>query len=130
MDTNKWTLVPPHPSQNLLGCKWIFKTKHNANGSVERKKSRLVAKGFHQQAGLDYTKIFSPVVKHSIVRLVLSLAAQYGWSLRQLDVQHAFLHSDLSEDVFMQQPAGFSHPDFPYYVCKLKKALNGFKQAS
>lgn len=89
-----------------------------------------MAKGFHQHAGLDYNETFSHVVKHSTVRLVLSLTAQYGWSLRQLDVQNAFLHGELSEDVYMQQPTGFTLHDLPHYVCKLKKALYSPKQAS
>ncbi|KAF5446008.1 hypothetical protein F2P56_031673, partial [Juglans regia] len=124
-----WSLIPPHPSQNLLGSKWVLKTKRLANGTIERRKTRLVAKGFHQQAGLDYSDTFSPVVKPVTIRLLISLAVSRNWPLHQLDIQNAFLHGDLEEDVFMQQPTGFVHSDFPTYVCKLKKSIYGLKQA-
>uniref|UniRef100_A0A2N9FDU4 Reverse transcriptase Ty1/copia-type domain-containing protein n=1 Tax=Fagus sylvatica TaxID=28930 RepID=A0A2N9FDU4_FAGSY len=124
-----WQLVPPHPSQNLIGCKWVFRTKRNADGSVERHKARLVAKGFHQQAGVDYDETYSPVVKPTTVRTVLSIAISSGWSIRQIDIQNAFLHGTLSEQVFMTQPPGYHHPSYPHHVCKLQKALYGLKQA-
>lgn len=96
-----WDLVPSHPSQNVVGCKWIFRTKRLSNGSVDRYKARLVAKRFHQRPGVDYHDTFTPVVKPTTVRLVLSLAVMRGWLLRQLDVNNAFLQGSLSEDVFM-----------------------------
>jgi hypothetical protein len=107
----------------------------------------LVAKGFKQRYGIDYDDTFSPVVKFSIIRSVLSVAAfspvvkfsiirsvlsvavSQGWSLRQLDVQNTFLHGVLEEDVYMKQPPGFEDPSKPNYHCKLDKALYGLKQA-
>lgn len=124
-----WELVPSHPTQNLVGCKWIFRTKYLPDGSVDRYKARLVAKGFHQRPGVDYSETFSPVIKPTTVRLVLSLAISNGWSLRQLDVNNAFLQGTLSEDVFMSQPPGFIDRDNPHHVCKLRKAIYGLKQA-
>ncbi|RVW19477.1 Retrovirus-related Pol polyprotein from transposon RE1 [Vitis vinifera] len=118
-----WDLVPSHPTQNLVGCKWIFRTKYLPNGSINRYKARLVAKGFHQRLGIDYSETFSPVIKPTTVRLVLSLAVSQGWSLRQLDVNNAFLQGTLTEDVFMSQPPVFIDRDHPHHVCKLRKAI-------
>ncbi|KAM3215020.1 hypothetical protein ACQJBY_067149 [Aegilops geniculata] len=83
--TNTWVLVPRPPGVNIVGCKWIFKTKHRPDGSVDKHKARLVARGFTQQQGIDYGDTFSPVVKPTTVRLVLSLAVSRGWCLRQID---------------------------------------------
>uniref|UniRef100_A0A2N9FTY6 Reverse transcriptase Ty1/copia-type domain-containing protein n=1 Tax=Fagus sylvatica TaxID=28930 RepID=A0A2N9FTY6_FAGSY len=124
-----WALVPPHPKQNVVGCKWVFRIKRHADGSIERYKARLVAKGFHQQPGIDYDETYSPVIKPTTVRTVLSIAISAGWSVQQIDIQNAFLHGKLSEDVYMTQPPGFQHPQFLNHVCKLQKAIYGLKQA-
>ena len=124
-----WDLVPRPQNKNLVGCKWVFRIKRKADGDIEKYKARLVAKGFHQRPGLDYTQTFSPVVKPITVWLVLSLALQHDWPLRQLDVNNAFLHDTLTEEVYMQQPPGFTHPDKPHHVCRLRKSIYGLKQA-
>ncbi|KAK2979349.1 hypothetical protein RJ640_000686 [Escallonia rubra] len=124
-----WTLVPSHTSQNIIACKWLFRIKRKANGTIDRCKARLIAKGFTQRPGIDFSSTFSPVVKPTTVRIVLSLAIHHGWALHQLDINNAFLQGHLEEEVFMRQPKGFEHPELPSHVCRLKKAIYGLKQA-
>ena len=99
-----WILVPSSPTQNVVGCKWVFKLKHNSDGSINRYKERLEAKGFHQQYGIDFDETFSLVIKPPTIKLILSLAVQFNWPIRQLDVRNAFPHGVLREEVFMVQP--------------------------
>ncbi|KAI0493312.1 hypothetical protein KFK09_027589 [Dendrobium nobile] len=130
MAQGTWELVPPHPNQNVLGSKWTFRLKYNADGSIHRYKARLVAKGYDQEHGLDYTETFSPVAKIITIRVFILIALHYQWDIQQLDVSNAFLHGNLSDLIFMKQPPGFQDSTYPHYVCKLKKALYGLKQSS
>jgi hypothetical protein len=129
MRHNTWQLVPPPTDCNIIGCKWVFRVKRHANGSVDRFKARLVSKGFNQQPGLDYKETFNPVVKSVTIRTVLTIAVMQGWTLRQLDVNNAFLHGHLTETVYMKQPPGFRNSEHPDYVCCLSKAIYSLKQA-
>lgn len=100
-------LVPKPTDQHILDCKWLFKIKYNPNGSVERYKTRLVAKGFTQTYGLDYFETFTPVAKMTTVRLLIAIVAAQGLSISQLDITNAFLHGDLKEVVYMKVPPGY-----------------------
>ncbi|PKU77708.1 Retrovirus-related Pol polyprotein from transposon TNT 1-94 [Dendrobium catenatum] len=124
-----WELVPPDPTQHVLGSKWTFRIKYNSNGSIARHKARLVAKGFNQEHGIDYTETFSPVAKMPTIRVLILIAIHHNWNIHQLDVSNAFLHGNLSDTVYMQQPPGFQDSLHPNYVCRLKKALYGLKQS-
>jgi hypothetical protein len=124
-----WTLVPRPQSHNVVDCRWIFKVKPCPDRSTERHKACLVPQGFSQVPGLDLGDTFSPVVRPAIVRLILSLAVASGWRLHQLDVNNVFLHGFLNEEVYMEQPPGYTDPLFPQHVCRLKCALYGLKQA-
>ena len=117
--TKTWTLVPRPPGTNVVSCKWIFKLKERSDGSLHKYKARLVARGFTQQYGVDYVATFSPVVKAATIRLVLSIAVSRGWSLCHLDVQNAFLHGVLEEEVYMLQQPGFEDRSKPNYLCRL-----------
>lgn len=112
-----------------VGVKWAYKTKLNENGEVEKYKARLVAKGYTQKHGVDYTEVFAPVARLETVRLVVSLAAQKRWTIFQLDVKSAFLHGELSEEVFIEQPPRYEKKGNEQKVYRLKKALYGLKQA-
>lgn len=124
-----WSLVPPTDDMNIITSRWIYSEKLNPDGTVKKRRVRLVGKGFQQEEGHDYFETFSPVVRTSTIRLVLDVATAKEWSIRQLDVSSAFLHGDLQEPVFMYQPEGFVDETKPEYVCKLTKALYGLKQA-
>lgn len=129
IDKNTWDLVPPAPHQNVVGCRWVFKTKILSTGDLNKYKARLVAKGFHQQYGLDYKETFSPVIKVVTIRLVLGETASNSWLIRQLDINQAFLQGTLTDEVYMAQPPRLVDQDLPDHVCRLKKAIYGLKQA-
>jgi hypothetical protein len=129
MKNNTWCLVPRPAGANVISGKWIFRHKHNSDGTLARYKARWVVRGFNQEHGVDYDETFSPVVKPATIRTVLSLATSSSWPIHQLDVKNAFLHGNLLETVYCSQPAGFVHPSFPNHVCKLNKSLYGLKQA-
>jgi transposase InsO family protein len=125
-----WDLVELPNGAKSIGCKWVFKTKKDSLGNIERYKARLVAKGFTQKEGIDYTETFSPVSKKDSLHVIMALVAHFDLELQQMDVKTTFLNGDLEEEVYMKQPEGFPSSDGEQLVCKLKKSLYGLKQAS
>jgi len=129
LDVNAtWELVALPKDRKAIGCKWVYKVKHNVDGSMTKYKAKLVAKGYAQTYGIDYEETYSPVAKMTNVRGIIAMAATKGWSLHQMDVKNDFFHGDLWE-VYMEQPPGHVDQTCPNLVCRLKKALYGSKQA-
>ena len=93
-----WELTDLPTEAKKVGVKWIYKTKFNENGEVDKYKARLVAKGYTQEHEVDYTEVFAPVARLDTIRVVISLAALKEWTIYQLDVKSAFLHGELSEE--------------------------------
>ena len=125
LDKNSvWELVSKPKDRKIVGCKWVFRKKEGTHeGDAVRYKARLVAKGYSQKEGVDYDEIFSPVVKHTSIRLLLSIAAQQDMEIEQMDVKTAFLHGDLEEVIYMAQLEGYVETGKENLVCRLKKSL-------
>ncbi|KAJ0566228.1 putative RNA-directed DNA polymerase [Helianthus annuus] len=124
-----WELVDPPIHQKPIGVKWIYKTKYDEKGNVDKYKARLVVKGYKQKYGIDYQEVFAPVIRFETIRLVLALATHHGWHLHQMDVKTAFLNGKLEEQVYIEQPQGYIQKGEEKKVCHLKRALYGLKQA-
>ena len=99
-----WELVSKPQGNHAIGVKWIFRTKFNTDGTINKHKARLVVKGYVQQLGLDYGETFAPVAKHDTIILLLAVSAQKGWKVYHLDVKSAFLNGFLQEEVYIEQP--------------------------
>lgn len=105
-----WTLVPPPPDRQLVKSKWVFRIKRDDSGNIIKYKARLCACGYSQIQGLDYHEIYAPVVKGESLRAMLTIVASRNMHLHQMDVASAFLHGNLHEEIFMQQPKGYIDP--------------------
>jgi hypothetical protein len=123
-----WHLVP-HPNQNVVGTKWVFRNKQDAHGVVIRNKAQLVAKGYSQVEGLDFGETYAPVARLESIRILLAYATYYGFKLYQMDMKSAFLNGPIKEEVYVEQSPGFEDSEYPNHVYKLSKALYGLKQA-
>lgn len=122
-----WDLVPRKPGTKEISAKWVFKRKLAPDGSIERYKARLVARGFSQIHGIDYNEVFSPVVRMDSIRLLFSLCAQLDLEYLQFDVATAFLNGSIEEELYLRPPEGLEAPDG--YTCRLRKSLYGLRQA-
>ncbi|KAL9261585.1 Retrovirus-related Pol polyprotein from transposon TNT 1-94-like protein [Drosera capensis] len=128
-DNHTFDLVKLPKGKKALKNRWIYRVKYESDSTAPRYKTRLVVKGFNQRKGVDFNEIFSPVMRMSSIRTVFSLAATLDLEVEQMDVKTAFLHGDLEEEIYMEQPDGFRVKSKEDYVCKLKKRLYGLKQA-
>lgn len=123
-----WKLVDLPDGRKLIDNRWVYRVKLGPNGDIERYKARLVVRGFTQRYGIDYEETFSPVVKFTSIRALLSIAAAGNLKIAQFDIKTAFLYGHLQEEIYMHQPQGYK--DSTGRVCKLEKSLYGLKQAS
>ncbi|KAH9761191.1 hypothetical protein KPL70_000407 [Citrus sinensis] len=130
LQNQTWELVKLPKGKRAIGNKWVYTKKQGSpNQTTPRYKARLVAKCFTQKEGIDYNEVFSPVVKHTFIRILLALVAEYVLELAQLDVKTAFLHGDLEEKIYTIQPCGFRVAGKENHVCRLIKSLYGLKQS-
>ncbi|GAA0149435.1 transmembrane signal receptor [Lithospermum erythrorhizon] len=127
-NNHTWTLASLPPGKQALGSRWIYKVKHKLDGTVERFKARLVVFGNHHIEGIDYSDTFALVARMVTVRTFLAVAAAKDWELHQMDVHNAFLHGDLTKEVYMKIPPGFEQGRCGQ-VCRLRKSLYGLKHA-
>ena len=124
LEKNKtWELVNLLVGKWLVGCKWVYTIKYRVNETLERYKTRLVAKGYIQTYDVDNLETFASIVKMNKVRILLLLTTYYNWDLQQFDVKNAFLNRDPEEDIYMKIHYGFGSDLATKKVCKLKKAL-------
>jgi hypothetical protein len=123
-------LVEIHDGAKKVGCKWVYKTKYDSKRKIERFQASLIAKGFTQREGIDYTETFSLVSKKDSFWIIMTLVPHYDLELHQMNVKMVFLNGDLQENVYMAQPEGFVVEDKEHMRCKLKKFIYEVKQAS
>ena len=126
---NTWKLVDRPSHKKPIGVKWVYKTKLNSDGFVNKHKARLVVKGYAQMFGVDFSETFAPIAHLDTIRMLLALATQRKWKICQLDVKLAFLNGYLEKEIFVEQPEGFAIKEKEEKVYLLKKALYGLRQA-
>ena len=111
MKNDVWDVVPRPKDKSVVTLKWIFKIKHGADGRGENFKARFVVRGFSQTEDVDYDDIFSPVAWYTTIHSIIAISASQGWNLHQMDVETAFLHGSIKEEVYVEQPEGFEVQD-------------------
>jgi hypothetical protein len=110
-----WSLVE-RPKQNVIGTKWVFRNKQDEHGMITRNKARLVAQGFTQIEGLDFSKMYAPVARLELIRILLAYATHHDFKLYQMDVKSAFLNGPISELVYVEQLPGFEDPKYSNHI--------------
>jgi hypothetical protein len=124
-----WEIVPRPKSKDVVSSKWLYKIKHDVDGSIEKYKARFIAHGFSQKEDIDYEETFPPVARYTSIITIIALATKMKWKLHQMDVKTTFLNGVIEEAVYIEQPQGFEVEDKKTHVCRLKKAMYGSKQA-
>ena len=123
-DDGTWDLVDPSPHiRNVVGCHFVLQKKHGSDGKVTHFKARLVAQGFSQHEGIDYSETFAPVVKSALLCIFFAICACHGWRIRQMDIKSAYLNGVISKDIYMRQLKGYKEKGEEGKVAKLKKGL-------
>jgi Reverse transcriptase (RNA-dependent DNA polymerase) len=130
IDNNTWTLTDLPPGKKVIPTRWVCRQKVDAKNKFEKYKARFVAKGYSQEAGINYDKTFAPVVRIESVRTIFAIAAAYDLFLLHVDCQNAFLNGESDVELYVVQPEGFVDPRYPDKVLRLNKSLYGLKQAS
>ncbi|KAK4401281.1 Retrovirus-related Pol polyprotein from transposon RE1 [Sesamum angolense] len=125
---NTWELADRPKDKEVIGVKWIYKTKLNADGSIQKHKARLVAKGYSQLPGIDYTETFAPVARLDTIRALIAIAANKKWKIYQMDVKSAFLNGYIDEEIYVEQPQGFIAKDDLIYTGNNEKMIQDFKE--
>lgn len=128
-EKDTWELVRRPKDVKVIGTRWVYKVKRAPDNSEVKLKSRLVARGFSQEYGVNYFDTYAPVVKNSSVRLLMAVAVQNNWRVEQIDIRNAYVNSAIDAEVYVEQPEGFVWADKDKFVLKLKKSLYGLKQS-
>eukprot|EP00253_Pinus_taeda_P013782 PITA_13782 len=121
MKNDTWELIEFPKDKVPIGCKWLFNPKFNVDGSIDKYKAILVAKGYSQKDGIDYEDTFAHVAKLNTIRIMIGLATKQNWKMHLLDVKSAFLNGELKEEVYLVQPKGLVKQGQEHLVCRLKK---------
>jgi hypothetical protein len=107
MKNDVWEVVPRPEGKSVVTSKWLYKLKHVADGSIEKYKAHFVARGFSEVEGVDYDETFALIARYTSIRAMISIAAEMGWKIHQMDVKTAFLNGLIEEEVYIEQPLGF-----------------------
>jgi hypothetical protein len=128
VNNNVWNVVLRLKEKIVVSSKWIYKTKHSVDGSIEKYKARFIAHGFSQKEGIDYEETFSHVARYTSIRDILAIDVVKKWKVHHMDVKTTFLNGVIEEEVYVERPQGFETCDNQTHVCRLKKSLYGLKK--